>query len=142
MAKETKYTEILGAWRQMIEPVRVNGDELAHLQVSIAKFEALWAQAMEISAEQAARTAAKQEASKRLKQLLVEGQRLRTVLRVSIKEHYGIRSEKLTEFGMQPFRGRPRRPAKPPEQTAASAPTESETIDVPIAPVVEIRAAR
>jgi hypothetical protein len=28
------------------------------------------------------------------------------VLRLAIKQHFGIRSEKLTEFNLQPFRGR------------------------------------
>ena len=32
--------------------------------------------------------------------------------RLAIKQHYGIRSEKLAEFGLQPFRGRIRK-AKP-----------------------------
>jgi len=27
-------------------------------------------------------------------------------LRTALKQHYGIRAEKLAEFGMQPFRGR------------------------------------
>jgi hypothetical protein len=139
VAKETTYAEILGAWSRMIQPVKANGAELGHLEVPIAKFEALWAQAIEISAAQAARTAAKQEASKQLKQLLVEGQRLRTVLQVSIKEHYGIRSEKLTEFGLQPFRGRRRKPAEVPDRPAASAPVETEAMD---APVVAIRGNR
>lgn len=28
------------------------------------------------------------------------------MLRASVKEHYGPKAEKLTEFGVQPFRGR------------------------------------
>ncbi|HEX9940853.1 MAG TPA: hypothetical protein VGG03_02455 [Thermoanaerobaculia bacterium] len=54
-------------------------------------------------------TASKQEASKRLRALLVEGQRIASGLRKFLKEHYGLRSEKLAEFGLQPFRGRPRK---------------------------------
>jgi hypothetical protein len=50
--------------------------------------------------------------TRQLQEALVEGQRLATVLRLAIKEHYGIRSEKLAEFGLQPVRGRPRK-AKP-----------------------------
>lgn len=44
--------------------------------------------------------------SKRLKVLIDEGQRLATGLRKLLTENYGVRSEKLAEFGMQPFRGR------------------------------------
>ena len=41
-----------------------------------------------------------------MKTLISEGDRLANVLLTSIKEHYGIRSEKVAEFGAQPFRGR------------------------------------
>ena len=51
-------------------------------------------------------TASKQAASKEQQTLLTEGQRLANAIRALVKEHYGIRSEKLAEFGLQPFRGR------------------------------------
>jgi len=40
------------------------------------------------------------------------GRRLATVLRTSVREHYGNRNQKLAEFGLQPLRGRPRNPAR------------------------------
>ncbi|MFL6262659.1 MAG: hypothetical protein ACJ76Y_23420, partial [Thermoanaerobaculia bacterium] len=52
------------------------------------------------------------EATKRLQALMTDSTRLGNALRAMIKEHFGVRSEKLAEFGIQPFRGRPRR-AKP-----------------------------
>ena len=70
-------------------------------------------QIREYSAEQAALTASKQEATKRVQYLLVQGRKLSTVLRAIIREHYGNRSEKLAEFGMQPLRTRPRNPENP-----------------------------
>ena len=56
--------------------------------------------------QQSAFTASKQEASQKLKTFLIEGDRLANVLQLAVKQHYGIRSEKLAEFGLQPFRGR------------------------------------
>lgn len=44
-----------------------------------------------------------------------------TVLRVAIKEHYGPDSEKLVEFGIQPFRGVTRKPKTPPTPEAPAA---------------------
>jgi hypothetical protein len=36
-----------------------------------------------------------------------------SILRVSLKDHYGPRAEKLAELGIQPFRGRkPKPPAE------------------------------
>ena len=37
---------------------------------------------------------------------LTEAERLSTVLRLAVKQHFGIRSEKLAELSLQPFRGR------------------------------------
>ena len=57
--------------------------------------------------------ASKQEASKRIEGLVVSGRRLAAVLKAKVKEHYGARSEKLTEFRLQPFRGRKVKPFGP-----------------------------
>jgi len=61
--------------------------------------------------------------------MLTEGGRLTALLRHALKQHYGIRSEKLAEFGLQPFRGRkqpepstPATPGTPPGPEAASHP--------------------
>jgi hypothetical protein len=59
--------------------------------------------------------AGKQEASKQLNTFVTEGERLATVLQLAVKQHYGIRAEKLAEFGLQPFRGRTK--AKPAPET-------------------------
>lgn len=41
---------------------------------------------------------------------LVQGRKLATVLRTSVREHYGNRNQKIAEFGLQPLRLRPTRP--------------------------------
>lgn len=61
------------------------------------------------AAEQAALTASRQIATSRVEYLLAQGRKLATVLRTSVREHYGNRSEKIAEFGLQPLRPRPRR---------------------------------
>jgi hypothetical protein len=48
--------------------------------------------------------ATKQEATKRLQAVLVEGRKLATFLRSGVKQRYGDRSEKLVEFGLAPVR--------------------------------------
>ena len=54
---------------------------------------------------------------------LEEASRLATVLRFAIKEHYGVDSEKLVEFGMKPFRGR----AKKSKPTLPEAPAPAKS---------------
>ena len=123
-AKERTYVAILGVWQRLLAQLTANIAELAHLGPHRAKLEGILARAVDINQQQTALTASKQEMSKQLQELVIEGQRLTTVLRLSIKEHYGIRAEKLAEFNLQPFRGRSRsaKPAPEPETPSPTAP--------------------
>jgi hypothetical protein len=113
IAKENTKSGKLGKLQRLSAALNANGADLPQFEGSRAQFAALLAQAQEMAKQQAAATAVKQEASLQLKTLLTEGERLGTVLQLAVKQHYGIRAEKLAEFGMQPFRGRPRKAAAP-----------------------------
>jgi hypothetical protein len=106
MGNETTYVGRLGEWQQLLIALLASIVELAHLEVPRAKLEALLARALEITKLQADQKAAKQQTSQELKGVMAEGQRLANMLRTTLKEHYGPRAEKLTSFGVQPFRGR------------------------------------
>lgn len=85
-----------------------NSAELAHLEVPRARLDAVLDGVKDLTAQQASLTARKQEVSKRLAELLRDGEKLMTFLDAGIRQHYGNRSEKLVEFGLQPFRSQPR----------------------------------
>lgn len=114
MAKETTYAGMRGDWHKLGVTVSTN-PELAYLEAQRVRLDDLFSHAGEILQKQGALIAAKQEMSKELRDVMSEGQRLANVLRAAIKSHYGIRAEKLAEFGVQPFRGR-RRVASEPEE--------------------------
>lgn len=116
MAKETTYSGKLGDWRRLLESLKTNTADLAYLETPRTELEGLLAQAIEINTKQAIHRAAKQDLSKQLRTLVTEGDRLATLLRGAIKQRYGIRSEKLAEFNLQPFRGITRKPAPSPEE--------------------------
>ena len=118
MTKETTNAGKLGKLQRLSTALNANGADLPHLEGSRAQFVALLTQAQEAAMQQSAFTASKQEASQWLKTFLIEGARLANVLQLAVKQHYGIRAEKLTEFGLQPFRGRKASPA--PELTPRS----------------------
>ena len=126
MARETTYLGMLGSWQKLLGAFGANA-ELAHLEVNRARLAALLARGQEATNHQAALAAAKQEVSQDLQAILKEGERIATVLRFSIKAEYGPRAEKLAEFGLQPFRGRPRKESPSPEapNTAPQVPAES-----------------
>jgi hypothetical protein len=123
MAKETTYAGTLGEWLRFLQALVANIGELGHLEGSRAKLAGILERAQALTEQQSAATAAKQEASRQLRTLVFEGRRLTTVLRLAVKEHYGIRSEKLAEFGLQPFRGRKAK-AVVPEIEKTSTPAE------------------
>jgi hypothetical protein len=118
----------VGDLQRLLGTLEANAKDLPHLEVPRAKLAARVTRALEINQQQAAFTASKQEASKELKTLVVEGQRLANALRAMLKEHYGIRSEKLAEFGLQPFRGRK---AKTPAAQVPGTPSPTPQPPVP-----------
>lgn len=119
MARQTTQAGMLGDWRHLNSAIEANGTDVAHLEGTREKFEAVVTKVEEVVKQQAALAAGKQEMSKQLRELLSEAQRLATVLRRAVTVHYGPRSEKLTEFRLQPFRGRPRVKPETPEQPEA-----------------------
>ena len=111
--KETTRKGVMGDLRHLSIALANNAADLVHMDGGIDIFQGLVSQVQDIFNRQTALIASKQEASQELDHLLIEGQRMASVLRGGLKAHYGIRAEKLAEFGVQPFRGRRR--AKPAE---------------------------
>lgn len=109
-------------WQKLIATLEANAADLPHAEVPKTELAAMVTRAQGISLEQAALAATKQEKSKQLKDVMTEGQRLANALRVLIRQRYGIRSEKLVEFNLQPFRGRKRKaPTEPEVETKTRA---------------------
>lgn len=109
MSQETTYAGMLGQLQRFSAALVANKAELPHLEGTITRLETLLGQAQQAAMHQAALAASKQETSKQLRTLLFEGRRLSTGLGALLKEFYGLRSEKLAEFGLQPFRGKKRK---------------------------------
>lgn len=110
MSKETTYNGVLGDWERLNTMITANAAEIPHMEGSRQEFEKFLNLARDAAQRQAVHTAGKQEASQQLQTYLREGERLATILRLSLKQRFGIRSEKLAEFGLKPFRGRTRKP--------------------------------
>jgi hypothetical protein len=121
MFREISYKGKFGDWDKLNTMLVANASELAHLEPLRAQLAANLAQGQAQAAQQAVHTAAKQDSSQLLRNTVVEGDRLANLLRKALQQHYGIRSEKLVEFGIKTFRGRVRA-AKP---TPTPSPTPS-----------------
>jgi len=90
------------------QALAANSTELPHLDVPRQLVVSVITEIKDLTAQQASLTASKQEISKRLETLNEDGQKLLTFVDVGVRQHYGTRSEKLVEFGQQPFRSQPR----------------------------------
>jgi hypothetical protein len=123
--RESTRSGMFGEWQRLQTAMQVNGPELTHLETQRAQFDILLGQTDDLFQAQAAFAASKQKASQELAALVSECQRLATVLRFSLKLHYGPRSEKLVEFGIQPFRSRTPAPKLPPPPIESTAPADS-----------------
>ncbi|HTG32479.1 MAG TPA: hypothetical protein VLB76_06070 [Thermoanaerobaculia bacterium] len=121
MTKQDKtYSGMIGDLGRLTAALAANATELTHLDGIRVRLEKILADAQEAAKQQAALIASKQEVTKRLKTLITDGQRVATGVDKFLKEHYGLRAEKLAEFGLQPFRGRK---VKQPEATEGAATT-------------------
>lgn len=89
--------------------VEAHLDEVPQLREPLSRLNMLLARASDLTAKQAALTAAKQEVSKELAEVVMEGRRVMAYVDAGLRFHYGRSSEKLVAFGQQPFRGLKRR---------------------------------
>jgi hypothetical protein len=131
MSKEVTYTGKMGGLQRFNLALIANKAELQDLEPSRAKFEGMVNLTHDLASRQAALQAEKQELSKQLKTQITESERMANVMRKAVQAHFGIRAEKLAEFGLQPFRGRPRAvktpPATPGTTTTTPAPAQPTT---------------
>lgn len=106
MATERTQSAVLGDLQRLSRALAENADELQLMGGAITELESVVQRAKEAAQRQAALTASRMEATEEFQRLLREGSRLGTSVRQQLKYLYGIGSNKLVEFGMQPYRGR------------------------------------
>ena len=126
MAHETTQAGKLGRLTRLNSTMAANAAETPHLDGVRGRLRPILTEAAEVAKQQASLTAGKQEMSKRLATLLIEGERVAAAIEKLLKEHHGVRSEKLAQYGLRPFRGlvRKAKPTSPePPETPEPTPT-------------------
>jgi hypothetical protein len=125
----------MGRLQRFNMALTTNKAELPDLEASRVKFDTMVGQTQDTANHQGALLGQKQDLSKQLRSQIIESERMANVMRKAIQAHYGIRAEKLAEFGIQPFRGRPRTAKTTPTPAPTPAPTpEPPTTQHPTAP--------
>jgi len=125
MSRENQ-AETLDGWDRLVTPMGTNPIQFPNLEDERQQLVSILTRSRDLVIQQAALTASKQDISKRLDALLGEGRKVASFLRAGVKQKLGHRSEKVIEFGIQPFRSRSRKPSPPPEQPAPPSPADSQ----------------
>ena len=119
MSKPKSYAETVNGFEELLTALQENSGDLPQLDLPRQRLQTILNQLRAFTTEQAAFTASRQQATERVYFLLAQGRKLATVLRTSVREHYGNRSQKVVEFGLQPLHTRSRstddNPLPPPE---------------------------
>ncbi len=111
MAKSDRNANDLKQWESTTTAIAANAADLPQTEIPRAALDGMTEELRKLVSEQKLFQSQKQQSSARMAELHVEGNRLATVLRFLVKQHYGIRNEKLVELGVKPFRGRVRKAA-------------------------------
>ncbi len=123
MSSTDRTATDLREWEETAASFTANAPDLPHAEIPRAALEKLTDELRKLGLEQKLRQSQKQEASRRMAEIHAEGGKLATVLRVMARQHYGNRSEKLVELGIQPLRRRARNAAPQTEPPPTPAPT-------------------
>ncbi|HEX5716093.1 MAG TPA: hypothetical protein VF179_08040 [Thermoanaerobaculia bacterium] len=124
MANEWLYMNTVNGWDKMDVAVTANAEKVPELEVNLGGLRTRSQRARQLFAQQAALTAAKQEVTKELQQVIQEGNARVKFLREGLKAYLGKDNEKLIEFGVMPFRGLVRRVAPKPPLPETVAPSD------------------
>lgn len=109
------FAKTVTKWEMISNAVLANAADLPHLEAERIELQVLLAEAMELGNQQIAMQARAQQSLRDLDEKLRLGEALVARLRAGVRAKYGYKSEKLTEFQLQPFRRRTR--TSPAEKT-------------------------
>jgi hypothetical protein len=125
MPNETTYSGILGDVQRFHASMETSVSQIPHLEAGRLRLGDALNRAQGLAKQQAAMTASKQDLSQQLQSAIADVRLLATMLRKGVRQHFGAKSEKLAEFGLQPFHGRKAitKPTPPPEPTPAATTT-------------------
>ena len=122
MSRVPLYMHKVAGWD--VTNTGLTANKVEHLEAKRVELEEKLARFKGLSAQHAALTTSKQEVGKEMRVLFREIETLVSFIRTGVRQHFGKDSEKLIEFGLQPFRGLKTK-APEPEAPKPSGPAAS-----------------
>jgi hypothetical protein len=127
---KTSLADFVTTSEHLLVTVKANQEDLQHLEPYSVQFGAELEGVKAASVKQATLQAEVQQATRDLEGFVTRAQDLAVRLRTGIRSRYGLRAEKLTEFGMRPLRRRKAaKEKKPTEGGEKPAPQGAATTD-------------
>ncbi|MFL6203283.1 MAG: hypothetical protein ACJ76J_29300 [Thermoanaerobaculia bacterium] len=105
MSRVPQYMHRVAGWEVTNTGLTANQDQFQHLEGHRVELQEKTTRFKELGAKHAALTTSKQEVGKEMRTQFREIETLVAYLRTGVRQHFGKDSEKLIEFGLQPFRG-------------------------------------
>jgi hypothetical protein len=100
------FAECIAQWNLLKQGLDANAADLTFLEAECGQFTTLLANVGTLDARQEALKAQLQQVTQQLQTKLGETETLETRLRASLRGKYGLKNEKLEEFGIKPSRRR------------------------------------
>jgi hypothetical protein len=111
------FADVMTEWEKLLTTVLTNKEDLLYVDGYRQQLEIEMTGAKAASVRQSAAQAEAQQASRDLEGFLKRGHDLANRIGTGVKSKYGIRAEKLKEFGLKVFRGKKKSSTvKPPPQ--------------------------
>ena len=119
MSRVPQYMHTVAGWE--VTNTGLAANKVEHLESKRVELEEKLTRYKGLSTQHAALTTSKQEVGKDMRVLFREIETLVAFIRAGVKQHFGKDSEKMIEFGLQPFRGfKKAAEPEPEEPTTAS----------------------
>lgn len=112
------YMHKVAGWEVTNTGMVANQEQLQSLETLRVSLEERTTYFKTLFAQFGALTTSKQEMVKEMQEVFRQNETLVVLLRNALRQHYGKESEKLIEFGIQPFRGRKSRVTEKPTPEA------------------------
>ena len=123
------FAALMGQGDHLLVTVQANSADLAHLEETRLQLATTMDAARAASVHQDTVRALFQQSTRDLEKTMADARELITRLRNGIRTKYGLRSEKMTEFGMQPRRVPVRKAKQKPAPVAQPVPAPITTAE-------------
>ena len=119
------FADLMTDWEKLLAAVVANQADLPYIDGYKQQLEVEMTGAKAASLQQSASQAEAQQASRDLEGFIERGQDLASRIRGGVRSKYGIKGEKLKEFGLKVFRGSKKKSPTVKSPPAASPPPGS-----------------